>query len=87
MNRYQHLEARIEALEETIRELTGKPRGPITYQEAENAWRNGDGGRMLAKYIEQIRKGGMQASCGHAPVQRAAEDSVQRGEGSSSPHN
>jgi len=58
MTRLEYLETRIEALEARLDLLSGRPRGPITYIEAERAMRNGDGGRMLAKYVEQLVEGG-----------------------------
>lgn len=58
MTRIQHLESRIEALEETVRQLTGRPRGPITMTEARLANERGDKATVQA-YYDQFLKGGV----------------------------
>ena len=64
-----HLQAQIDELRDRLDALTGKPRGPITYQEAERDMRLGNK-RTLERFIEQLAKGGNgeNRSCGASSV-------------------
>ena len=57
MTRIEHLENRIEALEARLDLLSGRPRGPITYQEAERDLRAGNK-RTMEKFVQQLGEGG-----------------------------
>ena len=51
------LQRQIDELRERLDALTGKPRGPITYQEAERDMRAGNR-RTMERFVEQIAFGG-----------------------------
>lgn len=57
MARIDDLEKRIEALEERLDLLTGKPRGPITMTEYRLANERGDKA-TVQRYLAQFKKGG-----------------------------
>ncbi len=57
MNRIQDLQAQIDELRARLDLLTGRPRGPITYQEAERDLRAGNR-RTMELFVIQLGEGG-----------------------------
>jgi hypothetical protein len=57
MTRIQDLQAQIDELRARLDLLSGRPRGPITYQEAERDLRAGNK-RTMERFVMQLGEGG-----------------------------
>ena len=83
MTRLQDLQNQIDELRSRLDLLSGRPRGPITYQEAERDLRAGNK-RTMERFVMQLGEGGDRQTKGRNDgklTDLSAAGSVQRREG------